>query len=234
VPNHFKYFALHYLNLWLSQEQECHDALKNSSREEKRKALAKAAWFFRIARNLRTKHERGRPWFRSIVKVIDSVERSQLRGPKLCSSVRKVSDQISAEYGGRGALSATTKFLWLKLRSPIIIYDGQARAPLKAKPNAYEEFCLYYGDSFRIECPTRSGKMMNLFQVAREIANRLTRIFLRDQTGRRPVYGGAEKFQTDPHWKGLHVILRVLPWRQRRRFRRQSPNWVDGARSKTD
>ena len=42
---------------------------------------------------------------------------------------------------------------------------------------------------------------MNLFEVAREISNRLTRIFTRDQSGRRPVYGGTEKFQSDPHWK---------------------------------
>jgi len=62
-------------------------------------------------------------------------------------------------------------------------------------------FYLYYGDSFKIECPTGSGKLMNLFEVAREIANRLTRIFLRDKSGRRPVYGGTQKFQTDPHWK---------------------------------
>ena len=62
-------------------------------------------------------------------------------------------------------------------------------------------FYLYYGDSFKIECPTGSGNQMNLFQVAREIANRLTRIFLRDKSGRRPVYGGTEKFQTEPHWK---------------------------------
>jgi hypothetical protein len=62
-------------------------------------------------------------------------------------------------------------------------------------------FYLYYGDSFKIECPTGSGNSMNLFEVSREIANRLTRIFLRDQSGRRPVYGGAEKFQTDPQWK---------------------------------
>ena len=62
-------------------------------------------------------------------------------------------------------------------------------------------FYLYYGDSFKIECPTGSGKLMNLYEVAREIANRLTRIFLRDQSGRRPVYGGTEKFQTDPQWK---------------------------------
>ena len=59
----------------------------------------------------------------------------------------------------------------------------------------------YYGDSFKIECPTGSGNMMNLFQVAREIASRLERIYLRDKWGKRPVYGGTEKFQTDPNWK---------------------------------
>ena len=62
-------------------------------------------------------------------------------------------------------------------------------------------FYAFYGDNFKIECPTGSGKMMNLFEVAKEIANRLTRIFLRDKGGRRPVYGGTEKFQTDPQWK---------------------------------
>ena len=59
----------------------------------------------------------------------------------------------------------------------------------------------YYGDDFRVECPTGSGKLMNLFEVAREIANRLISTFLRDENGRRPVYAGAEKFQTDPYWR---------------------------------
>jgi len=62
-------------------------------------------------------------------------------------------------------------------------------------------FYTFYGDAFRVECPTGSGRMMNLFEVAKEIALRLTRIFLRDEHGQRPVYGGTEKFQTDPHWR---------------------------------
>jgi hypothetical protein len=66
---------------------------------------------------------------------------------------------------------------------------------------ALMSYYLYYGDNFKIECPTRSGNLMNLFEVAREIANRLTRIFLRDEAGRRPVFGGAEKFQSDPYWR---------------------------------
>ncbi len=62
-------------------------------------------------------------------------------------------------------------------------------------------FHLYYGDHFKIECPTGSGNMMNLFDVAKNVADRLGRIFLRDEHGRRPVYGGTEKFQNDPHWR---------------------------------
>jgi len=66
---------------------------------------------------------------------------------------------------------------------------------------ALMQYYLYYGDNFKIDCPTGSGNSMNLFEVAREIANRLTNIFLRDQAGRRPVFGGAQKFQSDPYWR---------------------------------
>jgi hypothetical protein len=66
---------------------------------------------------------------------------------------------------------------------------------------ALMHYFSYYGDNFKIECPTGSGNLMNLFEVAQEIVNRLTRIFLRDESGRRPVFGGAEKFQRDPNWR---------------------------------
>jgi hypothetical protein len=64
-------------------------------------------------------------------------------------------------------------------------------------------FYAYYGDNFTIECPTGSGRMMNLFEVAKELSDRLAGIFLRDAQGRRPVYGGTAKFQDDPHWRDL-------------------------------
>jgi hypothetical protein len=66
---------------------------------------------------------------------------------------------------------------------------------------ALVQYYLYYGDAFKIECPTGSGKLMNLYEVSRELTARLARIFLRDAGGRRAVYGGTEKFQTDPHWR---------------------------------
>ncbi len=68
------------------------------------------------------------------------------------------------------------------------------------------QFYLYYGNSFRVECPTGSGTLMNLFEVAKELSDRLQRIFLRDEKGRRPVFGGSEKFQKDPHWRD-HVLF---------------------------
>jgi hypothetical protein len=62
-------------------------------------------------------------------------------------------------------------------------------------------YYAYYGDEFTIECPTGSGQHKTLYQVAEEIARRLANIFLQDQNGRRPVYGGTRKFQEDPHWR---------------------------------
>lgn len=63
------------------------------------------------------------------------------------------------------------------------------------------QYYLYYGKEFTVECPTGSGRQMNLYQVAEEIARRLGNIFLKDKDGRRPVYGGSQQFQEDPHWR---------------------------------
>jgi hypothetical protein len=61
----------------------------------------------------------------------------------------------------------------------------------------------YYGDRLKVECPTGSGRELNLLEAASEIARRLVTTFTEDDNGRRPVYGGIEKFQTDPHWHDL-------------------------------
>ena len=66
-----------------------------------------------------------------------------------------------------------------------------------------QNFHHYFGDDFKVECPTGSGQMMTLREVAIELAQRLMRIFLRDESNQRPFNGGTEKFQTDPHWRDL-------------------------------
>ncbi|MEH2269653.1 MAG: glucosidase [Nostoc sp.] len=66
-----------------------------------------------------------------------------------------------------------------------------------------QKFHYYLGDDFKVECPTGSGQMMTLWEVASELSQRLTRIFLQNTSGKRPVYGGIQKFQNDPHWQNL-------------------------------
>jgi hypothetical protein len=63
------------------------------------------------------------------------------------------------------------------------------------------QYYAYYGNDFTVECPTGSGRQMNLYQIAEEISRRLANIFLKGKDGRRPVYGGMQKFQEDPHWR---------------------------------
>jgi hypothetical protein len=80
--------------------------------------------------------------------------------------------------------------LYVTPRSPQIV---------RALLNLY----AFYGEEFKAECPTGSGRDMTLFEVAQEITCRLAGIFLRDANGRRPVYGGTAKFEEDPHWRDL-------------------------------
>ena len=66
---------------------------------------------------------------------------------------------------------------------------------------ALQKFHYFLGDEFLIECPTGSGQRLNLWQVSLELQRRLTRLFLRDDQGRRPLYGKREQLQNDPHWR---------------------------------
>jgi hypothetical protein len=81
-------------------------------------------------------------------------------------------------------------------------WRGPIWAPINALIiRALLQLYAYYNDEFTIECPTGSGQRMTLYQVAQELSNRLASMFLRDAAGQRPVYGGARKFQDDPHWR---------------------------------
>ncbi len=68
---------------------------------------------------------------------------------------------------------------------------------IRALINLYQ----FFGDDFKVECPTGSGNKMTLFEVIQELERRLAKLFLRDESGNRPVYGGTKKFQEDPYWK---------------------------------
>ncbi|HKX82748.1 MAG TPA: hypothetical protein VJL58_00880 [Pyrinomonadaceae bacterium] len=69
-----------------------------------------------------------------------------------------------------------------------------------------QKFHHYYGDDLKVECPTGSGNWMNLWEVSQELSRRLSRIFLKDENGRRPVFGSLDKFQTDEHFRD-HLLF---------------------------
>src|SRR5262249_36857875 len=71
---------------------------------------------------------------------------------------------------------------------------------------ALERYHHFYGDTLQVECPTGSGRRMNLRGVARELAARLVRLFLPDGTGRRPSQGPPAGLEDDPHWRDLVVF----------------------------
>ena len=101
----------------------------------------------------------------------------------------------------------TVKYLPAESNSRLFGGNSNWRGPIWFPVNymivkSLHEFSLFYGDSLKVECPTGSGQMLTLDGVAREIARRLTSIFLRDpKTGRRATYGDNVYFQTDPHWR---------------------------------
>ncbi len=68
---------------------------------------------------------------------------------------------------------------------------------------ALERYHHFYGDSLRVECPVGSGRLVTLGEAAGEIARRLTRIFLPDAAGRRPVHGDDDRYASDPRWRDL-------------------------------
>jgi hypothetical protein len=97
---------------------------------------------------------------------------------------------------------------YLPAESDTGMFGGNSnwRGPIWAPVNslilrALLQYYTYYGDAFTVECPTGSGRHMNLYQIAEELARRSESIFLKDKNGRRPVYGGTRKFQEDPHWR---------------------------------
>jgi hypothetical protein len=141
---------------------------------------------------------------RILTKMLDE---NEFLGPHGIRSISKFHEQHPYVFRVNGQEHRVD---YLPAESNTGMFGGNSnwRGPIWMPVNALIirallNFYLYYGDNFKIECPTGSGKMMNLFEVSKEIADRLISTFTRDARGRRPVYGGTEKFQSDPHWRDL-------------------------------
>ena len=139
---------------------------------------------------------------RVLAKMLDENEFLSPHGIRSLSRYH-ADHPYSMEAGGQGY-----RLSYLPAESDTGMFGGNSnwRGPIWMPVNgliirALLQYYTYYGDDFKVECPTGSGRHMTLYEVAEEIGRRLTSIFLKDEAGRRPVYGGTEKFQTDPHWR---------------------------------
>ncbi len=145
---------------------------------------------------------RGRRMKRLLKRMLDETEFLSDYGVRALSRVHQ--DQPYVFYAGGQAFTVT----YQPGESESSLFGGNSnwRGPIWFPVNfllieSLQKFHHYYGDDFRVECPTGSGRFLTINEIADELARRLTRIFLRDENGKRPVLGYSEKMQTDPNFR---------------------------------
>src|SRR5690242_1504568 len=128
----FEYCALYYLNWWLQHDYHYCTAMDAGNAREQRAALTAAAKAYKVVRNLRLRHdlEINLPRLQPALEAILQPSRAAFEHADPIPAIEAVRSQLSAAYGKLDVLSLTTKFLWLRFKHPIIIYDSRARKAL--------------------------------------------------------------------------------------------------------
>lgn len=145
----FEYCSLHYLNQWLVYDRVYCQALSSRKQETKISALKSAAGFYRVARNLPREFDekKGLARYQPILEIIDLVRKAQFKDNPV-NKILEVERLISKKYGGQSVLSLTTKFLWLKIKQPILIYDSQARIAIGANSGDLLDYYKKWQEGF--------------------------------------------------------------------------------------
>ena len=122
----FEYCSLHYLNQWLTYDMWYCQVLSKDNKKNKLTALKNAGSFYRVARNLPSEFDakKGMARYEPVLDILDKIDRNQFQDDPV-NEILNVEKEISKQYGNRSVLSLTTKFLWLKVKQPILIYDSQ-------------------------------------------------------------------------------------------------------------
>ncbi|MWJ28570.1 hypothetical protein GPM19_10190 [Halomonas sp. ZH2S] len=136
----FEFCTLQFFNQWLEKEAGYFEGLASFEIDKQRQALLGAGGHFRVARNLPTKYEESRKLerYEPVLDILNKL--GPVTHKNVTSIVSDTQQRISSEYGNRNVLSLTTKFMWLKFRSPVRIYDRQARIALGTKPGDFAAF----------------------------------------------------------------------------------------------
>ncbi|MCX5660239.1 MAG: hypothetical protein NTW19_11025 [Planctomycetota bacterium] len=137
------------MDQWLRYDKQFCEALAGNEKAAKLHALDKAARFYRVSRNAPIKYEseKNTPRYGPVLEIIDSVQAADLiQNP--VGQVIEIQDRISSQYGNRWMLSLTTKFLWLKVKQPIVIYDSLVRESLETKDRDYHTYFRKWRSKF--------------------------------------------------------------------------------------
>ncbi|HSH02056.1 MAG TPA: hypothetical protein VLL52_06005 [Anaerolineae bacterium] len=128
----FEYCSLHYLKQWLKDDKPIVQTMRQGTRQEKLKALNTFINFYQVARNFprACDIELGKARYEPVLDIIDPLTADDFKDGDLATNIQSVADQISAQYNGKGVLSATTKVLWTKVQAPVVIYDSRVRKAL--------------------------------------------------------------------------------------------------------
>jgi len=130
----FEYCSLHYLNQWLTYDMGYCQALAIGNKSEKLTALKNAGVFYRVARNLHSEYDekKGLSRYGPVLDIIDPLKPIQFENNPV-KEIIEIERSISKKYGNTSFLSLTTKFLWIKIKQPILIYDSQVRIAVGTK-----------------------------------------------------------------------------------------------------
>ena len=140
----FDFCALQFLNQWIEREKGFSESLVSGFPDMQKKALAKSAGHFRVARNFPLKNgdKQNIDRYKPVLEILNEIE--EITSDNVVSVVQQSQQKISRQYGGRRVLSATTKFLWLKFKYPVRIYDSQARKALGTSEWDFSSFNIEF------------------------------------------------------------------------------------------
>jgi hypothetical protein len=146
----FEYCSLQYLNQWFAYDMGYCQALANDNRSEKLIALKNAGGFYRVARNLPSEcdEKKGLARYGPVLDIIDPLKPIQFENNPV-KEILEIKRRISEKYGNKNLLSLTTKFLWIKIKQPIIIYDSQARIALGTETGDLDAYYKKWRQEFK-------------------------------------------------------------------------------------
>jgi len=174
----FEYCSLHYLNQWLTYDMGYCQALANGNKSEKLTALKNAGGFYRVARNLPSEYDekKGLARYEPVLDIIDPLKPIQFENNPV-EEILEIEKSISEKYGNRSVLSLTTKFLWIKIKQPILIYDSQARIAVGTENGVLDAYYEKWREEFKAnqrEIVEVCSKLpdMNKYTVNQEIGTK--------------------------------------------------------------